>query len=72
MEMQKTQLAKNTTDRTRWTVVQIGPTYSVIGHYATRERAEVARGRYLAKPHGSGVGPIVQIFQLAPGEYLTR
>ena len=65
-------IAHNTTDKIRYSVIQIGPTLKVIGHYDTRERADGARGRYLIKPCGSGIGPIVQIHEMAPGEYLQK
>lgn len=65
-------LAHNTTDQTRWSVIQTGPTTRVLGHYDTREAAEAARGSYLSKPWGSGIGPIVQIHEMAPGEYLRK
>jgi hypothetical protein len=63
-------IAHNTTDKTRYSVIQTGPTLAVIGHYEAHDRADAARGRYLSKPWGSGIGPIVQIHEMAPGEYL--
>lgn len=64
-------IARNTTRKTRYSVVQTLPIVKVVGHHHTRERAEMARCRYLRKPHGSGVGPIVEIYEMQPGEYLT-
>jgi hypothetical protein len=65
-------LTSNPTDETRWTVVQVGPTARVIGHYKTEKRATAACDRHLARPHGSGVGPIVRIYRMEPGEFLYR
>jgi hypothetical protein len=62
--------AHNKTDAVRWSVIQIGPTKKTIGHYADEARAEVERGRYLSRPHGSGCGPIVKIYRIEPGEFL--
>jgi hypothetical protein len=72
IETKMKKIAHNKTDNTRYSVIQTGPITKVIGHYETREKAEAARGRFLDKPWGSGIGPIVQIHEMAPGEYLTK
>jgi hypothetical protein len=63
-------LAHNTTDRVRWSIVQTAPRRRVIRHYSCEERAEKAMARYLCRPHGSGIGPMVQIWRMEKGEYL--
>lgn len=69
--------ALNNTGKTRYTVVdQTPPNGRILGHYATRKGADAARTRYLADrspaPLSSAAGPIVQVIEMLPGEWLER
>jgi len=63
-------VAVNRTGKTRWTAVQVGPRFVVVGHYLTRAAADAGRAKWIERmTRGvSGVGPIVQVIELQPGE----
>lgn len=64
-------IAHNRTGKVRYSVIQVGPTCKIVGHYATKAGAENARQNWIAERQSSGLGPIVQLHEMQPGEFLS-